>query len=163
VMKSPRQRRILTRQLLYLLLTAFAMVLFFAASYIRFAVIILFQQAHIPASFIGLGTKVLSMLLLWFGFMVIYRMCYHGTIHLPMLLFASFIVAAAWQLVNYLGMSIISYTGKNEVVYGFLAVVVVFLAWAYLFAIFLFIGGIIIARHSQSYAAKKTGAFYVFR
>jgi uncharacterized BrkB/YihY/UPF0761 family membrane protein len=83
--------------------------------------------------------------------------------HIPILLLVSLLVAIAWQAVNYLGVSVISISGKNEIVYGFLAVVIVFLAWTYLFSVLLFIGGIVIARHSQLRASKKNGALYVFR
>lgn len=163
VMKSPKEKRLWTKQLLYLFLTVFAISLFFIASYVSTALTMLYKLTGISTSYLWLGTKTSSVILLWGAFVVIYRICYHGTMHAGVLFLVSFIVALVWQVVNYLGYSLVSFTGENAIFYGFLAGVVVFLVWSYLFAIFLFVGGIIISRYSQQHDAAKKGAFHVFR
>lgn len=152
VMDSPKRRTLLKRQLLYLILIAFAISLFFFASYIHLIIKTILSFLELPLFIIILGSKTFSTVLICFALTVIYRVCYHYSINKKTLLSVSLLIALLWQIVNFIGASVITISGKNEFVYGLLAGGVVFLFWAYIFAVLLLLGGIIIARESR----KKT-------
>jgi len=149
VMDSPNRRPILRRQFLYFLLIIVAICLFFFASYIYIVIKTLFAITQVPSRYYFLGSKVVSTFFISIALILIYRICYHETLKIPILMGVSFTVALIWQIINFLGASLITVSGKNELVYGVFASGFVFLVWAYIFAILLLLGGIIIARHNK--------------
>jgi YihY family inner membrane protein len=149
VMESPRRRPVFKRQLLYFALIFLAICLFFIASSLFMVIKALFAFTKVPSIYYYLGSKIISVFLICITLIVIYRICYHSSLKFPILFGVSFSVALIWQIINYIGASIITVSGKNEIVYGILASGIVFLIWAYIFAVLILLGGIIIARHSK--------------
>lgn len=149
VMNSPKGRTLLKRQLLYFILVIFAASLFFFASYIHLIIKTILSFTELPFFMIFLGSKTLSTILISIALMVIYRVCYHSSLNKKMLIIVSVGIALLWQIINLVGASLITISGKNEIVYGVLAGGVVFLIWAYIFAVLLLIGGVVIARENR--------------
>lgn len=149
VMDSPKGRPLLVRQLLYFVLVIFAASLFFFASYFHLIIKTVLSFIDLPLFMIILGSKTLSTIFISAALMVIYRVCYHSSLNKKILIIVSTAIALLWQLINFAGASIITISGKNEFVYGLLAGGVVFLFWAYIFAVLLLIGGVIIARENR--------------
>ena len=149
VMESPKDRPLLKRQFLYFLLIIAAICLFFFASYIFIGVKTIFILTKVPPKYYFLGSKAVSILFICTALIVIYRVCYHEKIESPILISVSLGVALIWQVINYIGTSIITISSKKELVYGIFASGAVFLLWAYIFAIFLLLGGIVIGKHTK--------------
>lgn len=158
VMDSPKRRNLIKRQLLYLILIIFAVTLFFTASYIHLIIKTILNFITLPFPIVVLGSKTLSTLLICFALIVIYRVCYHSSIKRVALVTVSLSIAFIWQVINFLGASIITISGKKEVVYGLLAGGVIFLFWAYIFAVLLLMGGIIIARQSRKHVKSQSSS-----
>ncbi len=151
IMRCPQERRLWLDNLLYISLTVFAIVMFFAASYAHMFLNMLSELVGSPAWLGWLARKMTSLLILWSALAMIYRICYHGKVSLWGVLGVSAGIAIVWQFFNAAASSIITAMGQRELFYGFLASVVVFLLWAYTFAVLLLVGGIIIARHSKPF------------
>lgn len=149
VMETPHRRPLVKRQFHYFIMIFIAICLFFVASYIFIILKMIFSLIKVPPVYYLLGSKTISTFLICIALVVIYRTCYHNSLKLPVLFGVSFGVALLWQIINYIGASIITVSGKNEIVYGILASGVVFLVWAYIFAVLLLLGGIVIARHNK--------------
>jgi membrane protein len=145
VMDAPTRRPLLKRQLLFLSLTLLAIALFFTATYIHIIVGMIWKFMALEPQYELLGRKTFSLLLVWSSLVLLYRVCYHGRLHLAALLIVSLVVAVLWQGLNTLGSSFITASGKNQLVYGILAGGIVFLTWSYLFAMLLLLGGITMA------------------
>lgn len=149
VMDSPKGRNLLKRQLLYLALVLFAVAIFFFASYIHLIIKTVLNFIDLPTFMIILGSKTLSTILICIALMVIYRVCYHSSLNKKVLISVSLSIALLWQAINFIGASLITVSGKNEFIYGVLAGGVVFLFWAYIFAVLLLLGGVVIARENR--------------
>jgi|GEM_PF-5415249 len=152
IMRCPQERHLWLDNVMYMLLTVLAIMLFFSASYIHVFLTMYSKSAGWPSSLQWIARKTTSLGILWVALMIIYRICYHGKLNVFVYAGVSLSVASMWQLLNSGASSLISATGQRQFIYGFLAGIVVFLLWAYIFAVLLLIGGIIISRHSKSHA-----------
>ncbi|MFP4417285.1 MAG: YihY/virulence factor BrkB family protein [Chitinivibrionales bacterium] len=148
VMYNRRRRSMWANRLIYTILTIFAITLFFAATYAHTYLKIYYGALGIPPGYHFLARKTSSIILIWLALVVIYRICYSNKINYLALVLVSLAVAIMWQLINIAGSSLITASGQREIIYGMLAMVVVFLLWSYIFGLLLLLGGIIIATHS---------------
>jgi len=155
IMRCPQERHIWLDNLLYMTLTILAIMMFFAASYIHVFLNLFYDFAGFPDSLRWIARKTTSVIIIWLALVTIYRACYHGALNLWVLFGVSFLVASLWQLLNWGASSVIAASGQREFIYGFLASMVMFMLWAYMFAVLLLFGGIIIARHSRYIAIRK--------
>lgn len=155
VMESPKGRTLLKRQILYFILVISAATLFFFASYFYLIIKTVLSFIDLPLFMTVLGSKTISTIFISIALMLIYRICYHSSLNKSILFIVSTAIALIWQIVNFLGASIITISGKNEFIYGLLAGGIVFLFWAYIFAVLLLIGGVIIARENRKLKMKR--------
>ncbi|MBD3393945.1 MAG: hypothetical protein GF418_17555 [Chitinivibrionales bacterium] len=158
IMRCPQERHLWLDNLLYITLTLLAIILFFSASYIHMFIGMVYDFAGFPGGYRWFARKTTSLLVMWLALVMIYRVCYHGRMHIMALLGVSFCVAFLWLLLNEAASSVITSSGQRELIYGFLASVVVFLIWAYMFAVLLLAGGIVIARHSGRPVRRLTAS-----
>ena len=101
----------------------------------------LFYRIYASDSF---SIIMISMLLI-----VVYRMSYGAYLKRRILILVSISISIIWKFFNYFAATIITVSGKNELLYGIFAGGVVLMVWAYIFAMMLLIGGVVIAKETE--------------
>lgn len=149
VMKTEERRPFIIRKVYSFTLHLVIILIIIFFSFISMMLNSIGIFTDLPPYLLILSSKGVSTLVIWTSLMLIYWICYHGTIKKRALIITSFCIAILWQILNSIGSSIITLSGKNEAFYGILAGVAVVMTWAFLFSAFLLIGGQVIARHSQ--------------
>lgn len=149
IMKTEERRSFLIRKVYSFTLHIIIILIIILFSFISMMLNSIGFFADLPPHLALISSKGVSTLVIWTSLMLVYWICYHGKIKKRALIITSFCIALLWQILNSIGSSIITLSGKNEAFYGILAGVAVVMTWAFLFSAFLLIGGQVIARHSQ--------------
>lgn len=149
IMKTEERRPFLIRKIYSFTLHLVIILIIILFSFISMMLNSIGIFTDLPPYLLFISSKGVSTLVIWTSLMLIYWICYHGKIRKRALVITSFCIAILWQILNSIGSSIITLSGKNEAFYGILAGVAVVMTWAFLFSAFLLIGGQVIARHSQ--------------
>ncbi len=149
VMKTDERRSFLIRKAYSFTLHIVIILIIILFSFISMMLNSIGLFTDLPPYLSFISSKGVSTLVIWTSLMLIYWICYHGKIKKSALVITSFIISLIWQILNSIGSSIITLSGKNEAFYGILAGVAVVMSWAFLFSAFLLIGGQVIARQSR--------------
>ncbi len=149
VMSPPVERRFVVRQLFYFLTQLLTMILLFGVAFVSVWVRKVGAYFDTPEFLLLLSSKGSTVFIMGITLAVIYRVSYHNSINRKVLYPISFLLAFIWQLFSSSGSAIVAVTSQNQVMYGVMAGAIILLLLAYIFAVLLLIGGVIIGKESK--------------
>lgn len=156
VMKK-HERRAIHHQLLFtLFFQFFLLTLLFIFVYLSVFAEAITSFVNMPLFYRFLSSNTISIFIMSGMLIAVYRMSYGSYLHRRTLVGVSFAISVLWEFSSDFGATIISVSGKNELLYGIFAGGVVLLVWTYIFATLLILGGIIIGKETERVTAEST-------
>jgi membrane protein len=109
------------------------------------------EQFKVPFFYKILSSNTISIFMITGMLIAVYRVSYGAYLRRRFLVLISLAVSIIWEVFNNIGATIITVSGKNELLYGLFAGGIVLMVWTYIFALLVLIGGIVIAKETEHF------------